>query len=60
MRERLLAATALLAGCAKEKHLEPSIQTVKAGYVAEIQPDAPERYSASIEPFAQVQLINAA
>ncbi|HKD73376.1 MAG TPA: efflux RND transporter periplasmic adaptor subunit [Candidatus Acidoferrum sp.] len=53
----LLAATAvILAGCSKEKQLEPAIQAVRAGVVEQIRPDVPERYSASIEPFAEVGL----
>jgi len=58
MRYQILLAGAalLLAGCGKEKQLEPAIQTVRAGTVQQIQPDLPERYSASIEAFAEVNL----
>lgn len=53
----LLAATALFLGsCTKEKKPEPVVQIVRAGVVEEIQPDVPERFSVSIEPFAQVDL----
>ena len=52
----LVAAALLLAACGKEKQLEPAIQTVRAGVVQQIQPDVPERYSATIEPFAEVAL----
>jgi multidrug efflux system membrane fusion protein len=57
MRRRVLAAAALLlASCGKEKHLEPVVQVVRAGVVEEIRPDVADRYSASIEPFAKVDL----
>jgi multidrug efflux system membrane fusion protein len=57
MRRGLLVISALLlASCGKEKHLEPVVQVVRAGVVEEIQPDVTERYSASIEPFAKVDL----
>src|SRR5262249_52988771 len=46
----------LLASCTKEKHIEPVVQVVRAGVVEEITPDVSERYSASIEPFAKVDL----
>jgi RND family efflux transporter MFP subunit len=49
-------AVLLLAGCHKETAVEPSLQTVTAGTVATIQPDTPERYSATIAPIAQVDL----
>lgn len=52
----LVPAVLLLASCRKEKALEPVIQTVRASVVEQIQPDVPARYSASIEPFAQVSL----
>jgi RND family efflux transporter MFP subunit len=51
-----LAAALWLAGCDKQGAVEPSIQTVSAGAVATIQPDTPERYSATIAPIAQVDL----
>ena len=59
MRNVLLIAAALfLASCGKEKPLEPAIQTVRAGVVEQIQAEGAslERYSASIEPFAKVDL----
>jgi multidrug efflux system membrane fusion protein len=52
----LLAATLFLVGCRKEKQPEPAIQVVRAGVVEEIHPNTAERYSASIEPFAKVDL----
>jgi len=52
----LPAAVLLLAGCTKQSVPEPVVQTVTAGVAEQIQPDVPERYSASIEPFAQVDL----
>jgi RND family efflux transporter MFP subunit len=59
-RKRLHAlftgAALLLAGCEKQSAIEPSIQTVSAGTVATIQPDTPERYSATIAPIAQIDL----
>jgi multidrug efflux system membrane fusion protein len=55
----LLTAALVLASCTKdkqEKQDDPVIPTVRAGVVQQVQPDVPERYSASIEPFAQVNL----
>src|SRR6266404_2224004 len=52
----IAGAALLLAGCGKQTAIQPSIQTVSAGTVATIQPDAPERYSATIAPIAQVDL----
>jgi RND family efflux transporter MFP subunit len=52
----LPAAVLYLAGCTKQSVPEPAVQTVTAGVAEQIQPDVPERYSASIEPFAQVDL----
>ena len=46
----------LLAGCQKQTAIGPSIQTVTAGKVESIQPDTPERYSATIVPIAQIDL----
>lgn len=46
----------LLASCEKEAALNPSVQTVRVGTVEKIQPDTPERYSATIAPIAQVDL----
>jgi RND family efflux transporter MFP subunit len=57
MRRGLLVLSALfLASCGKEKHIEPVVQVVRAGVVEEIQPDVTARYSASIDPFAKVDL----
>src|SRR5215472_11386951 len=52
----LPAAILFLAGCTKQSVPQPAVQTVTAGVAEQIQPDVPERYSASIEPFAQVDL----
>jgi RND family efflux transporter MFP subunit len=52
----LAAAALLLAGCSKEKQVEPVIQVVRAGVVEEIRPGPEERYSVSIEPFDKVDL----
>ncbi len=52
-----LAVALFLVGCTKEKDPpERAIQVVRAGFVQQIQPDVPERYSTSIEPFAKVDL----
>src|SRR5882724_11139795 len=45
-----------LASCQKQTSIEPSVQAVTAGAVATIQPDTPERYSATIAPIAQIDL----
>jgi RND family efflux transporter MFP subunit len=45
-----------LAGCRKQTANEPAVQTVTAGVVETIQPDTPERYSATIAPIARVDL----
>ncbi len=57
-RVLLVAAALVLASCSKEKEKdpEPAIQIVRAGTVEQIQPDVPQRYSTSIEPFAKVDL----
>ena len=52
----LTAAVLFLAGCSKQSVPQPVVQTVTAGLAEQILPDVPERYSASIEPFAQVDL----
>ena len=52
----LPAAVLFLAGCTKQSVPEPVVQTVTAGVAEQIQEDVPERYSASVEPFAQVDL----
>jgi len=61
MRRKCLGTTfagaaLLLAACQKQTATEPSLQTVSAGTVATIQPDTPERYSATIVPIAQIDL----
>jgi RND family efflux transporter MFP subunit len=52
----LTAAALFLASCSKEKHVEPVVQVVRVGAVEEIRPDVPDRYSATIDPFAKVDL----
>ncbi len=52
----LAGAALFVAGCHKETAIEPSVQTVTAGTAVTIQPDTPERYSATIAPIAQVDL----
>jgi RND family efflux transporter MFP subunit len=52
----LAAGALLLAGCSKQKQVEPVIQVVRASVVEEIQPSPEERYSVSIEPFEKVDL----
>jgi multidrug efflux pump subunit AcrA (membrane-fusion protein) len=61
MRRKCLGTTfagaaLLLAGCQRQTAIEPSVQTVTAGTAATIQPDTPERYSATIAPIAQIDL----
>ncbi len=52
-----LAAVAFMAGCRNEpKAAETVLQAVRAGVVQEVRPDAPERYTATIAPFSQVDL----
>ena len=52
-----LALAVFTPACQKDRAaLEPALQTVRAGTVQEIRPDAPERYSATIVPSAQVDL----
>lgn len=46
----------LLAGCKKETTPEAAIQTVRAGTVDRISPDAAERYSATISPIETIDL----
>ena len=56
-RRAFLFATALLwSSCRKEKHVEPVIQVVRAGFAEEIHPGPEERYSVSLEPFDKVDL----
>lgn len=53
----VLIAAWSLASCTKPSAaVEPAVQSVTAGVVQKIQPDVPERYTASIEPLAQVDL----
>ena len=52
----LVGAALLLAGCQKQAAIEPAVQTVTAGTVETVQPDTPERYTATITSFAQVDL----
>jgi RND family efflux transporter MFP subunit len=52
----LLTAALVLTGCRKERHPEPVIQVVRAGYTEEIHPGPEERYSVSLEPFDKVDL----
>jgi RND family efflux transporter MFP subunit len=52
-----LAAVVFAAGCHNHpKAPETVLQAVRAGVVQEIRPEAPERYSATIQPFSQVDL----
>ena len=46
----------MLPGCKKQTAMAPSLQTVTVGTVESVQPDTPERYSATIAPIAQVDL----
>jgi multidrug resistance efflux pump len=52
----LVGAALLLAGCQNQAAIEPAIQTVTAGTVETVRPDTPERYTATITSFAQVDL----
>ena len=52
----LLTAALVLTGCRKERHPEPVIQVVRAGFAEEIHPGPEERYSVSLEPFDKVDL----
>ena len=56
LRIMLAGAALMLPGCQKQTAIEPSLQTVTAGTVESIQPDTPERYSATIASIAQVDL----
>jgi multidrug efflux system membrane fusion protein len=52
-----LAAVAFTAGCRNEPRAsETVLQAVRAGVVQEVRPEAPERYTATIVPFSQVDL----
>src|SRR5580704_8695877 len=46
----------LLSSCKKEPPPEAAIQTVRAGTVDRISPDASERYSATISPIETIDL----
>jgi RND family efflux transporter MFP subunit len=50
------AALVAVTGCGAKVPATTGVQTVKAGMVEEIEPDAPEKYSASISPNLQVDL----
>jgi multidrug resistance efflux pump len=52
----LVGAALLLAGCQNQAAIEPAIQTVTAETVETVRPDTPERYTATITSFAQVDL----
>jgi multidrug efflux system membrane fusion protein len=52
----IAAALLVIVACQNKKPPEAAVQTVRAGTVEEIHPDAPERYSAIILPSAQVDL----
>lgn len=52
----LSAAVLFLASCTKQSVPQAVVQTVSAGVAEQIQPNLPERYAASVEPFAQVDL----
>jgi RND family efflux transporter MFP subunit len=52
----LAALLAMASACGGKKLPEAGIQTVQAGVVEEIEPDAAERYSATILPNLQVDL----
>lgn len=56
MRAILLIVVLLTAGCKKEPPPEAAIQTVRAGTVDEMAPDAAERYSATISPLESIDL----
>jgi len=52
----MAAALATIACQKQPRALEPVLQAVRVGTVQEITPDAPERYTATIVPFSQVDL----
>ena len=52
----LAGAAIVLTGCQEHKTPAAEIQTVGGGEVKTIEPDTPERYSASIEPYQTVDL----
>lgn len=56
---RVMAVAVILAAaaaCRKETIPEPAIQTVRAGIVAQIYPEAAERYSATISPIEAIDM----
>jgi len=52
----LVVLTISTVACRKENIPAPEIQTVRAGRVEQIMPEAAERYSATISPIAQIDL----
>jgi multidrug efflux system membrane fusion protein len=56
VRAILLGLLLLTAACKKEVTPEPVIQTVRAGTVDQISPEASERYSATISPVENIDL----
>jgi RND family efflux transporter MFP subunit len=52
----LVTLLAIASGCGGKKPPAAAVQTVQAGFVEEIEPDAAERYSATILPNLQVNL----
>lgn len=56
LRTSLFAAVLLLTSCTKSTTPEAAIQTVRAGTVDRISPDASERYSATISPIETIDL----
>jgi multidrug efflux system membrane fusion protein len=56
MRVIFVIALLITAACHKQTTPEAAIQTVRAGAVALISPDAPERYSATISPIETIDL----
>jgi multidrug efflux system membrane fusion protein len=56
VRHVLMIVLLMTAACHKETTPEPVIQTVRAGTVDQISPDAAERYSATISPFQTIDM----
>jgi RND family efflux transporter MFP subunit len=56
LRTFMLSLFLLTASCKKEATPEAAIQTVRAGSVDRISPDASERYSATISPIETIDL----
>ena len=52
----ILPVALLYAGCSKPAAVEPAVPTVTGGVAQLMHPDVPERYTASVEPFTQVDL----